>query len=114
VQVETLRNLPQQATARTVSMLEKSHGEWVDLGYMAEKTGFDDVTLLRLIESGDLPVMQVASAKRTSHKIPRRLVDEAYAAVMAGAQVELRAFCRSWSARNAADPVKAVALDDSP
>jgi hypothetical protein len=46
--------------------------------------------------------MQVASAQRTFHKIPRRLVDEAYSAVMAGGQVELRAFCRQWSARNAA------------
>jgi len=76
--------------------------EWVDLGYASEKTGFDEVTLRRLIDSGDLPAMQVASAQRTSHKIPRRLVDEAYAAVMAGAQVELRAFARAWSARNAA------------
>lgn len=86
-------------------MLETPLSEWVDLGYMADKTGFDEVTLRRLIESGDLPAMQVASAsaQRTFHKIPRRLVDEAYAAVMAGAQVELRAFCRAWSARNAAN-----------
>jgi len=91
-------------------MREKPLGEWVDIRYMAEKTGFDDVTLLRLIDSGDLPVMQVASnPQRTFHKIPRRLVDDAYAAVMAGGQVELKAFCRSWSARNAADPVEAVA-----
>lgn len=83
-------------------MLETPLGEWADLGYMSERTGFDEVTLRRLIESGDLPVMQVASTQRTSHKIPRRLVDEAYAAVMAGGQVELRAFCRAWSARNAA------------
>jgi hypothetical protein len=93
--------MPRQVTARTVRMLETPLGEWVDLGYMAGKTGFDEVTLRRLIESGDLPAMQVASTQRTYHKIPRRLVDEAYAAVMAGAQVELRAFCRAWSARNA-------------
>lgn len=86
-------------------MLEMSPGEWVDLGYMAGKTGFDEVTLRRLIDSGDLPAMQVASAQRTSHKIPRRLVDEAYAAVMAGGQVELRAFAREWAARNTAKAV---------
>ena len=77
--------------------------EWVDISYMAEKTGFDEVTLRRLIDSGDLPAMQVAGAARTSHKIPRRLVDEAYAAVMAGGQVELRAFAREWAARNATE-----------
>jgi len=93
-------------------MLETPPGEWVDLGYMADKTGFDEVTLRRMIESGDLPAMQVASAQRTFHKIPRRLVDEAYAAVMGGAQVELRAFCRTWASRNAAPgaaPAGAVA-----
>jgi hypothetical protein len=88
-------------------MLETPVSEWVDLGYMADKTGFDEVTLRRLIDSGDLPAMQVAGATRTSHKIPRRLVDEAYAAVMAGAQVELRAFARKWAQRNSAS--KAVA-----
>lgn len=82
-------------------MLETPPGEWVDLSYMAEKTGFDEVTLWRMIESRDLPAMQVTRGQRTFHKIPRRLVDEAYAAVMGGAQVELRAFCRAWSARNA-------------
>jgi hypothetical protein len=81
-------------------MLETPLGEWVDLGYMADKTGFNEVTLQRLIESGDLPAMQMASPQRTFYKIPRRLVDEAYAAVMAGGQIELRAFCRAWSARN--------------
>jgi hypothetical protein len=101
--------MPQQTTARTVRMLETPLSEWVDLGYMADKTGFDEVTLRRLIESGDLPAMQVAGAQRTFHKIPRRLVDEAYAAVMAGAQVELRAFARAWSARNAEPAPEAVA-----
>jgi hypothetical protein len=74
------------------------------LGYASEKTGFDEVTLRRLIDSGDLPAMQVAGAAgdRIFRKIPRRLVDEAYAAVMAGGQVELRAFARAWSQRNAA------------
>lgn len=90
-------------------MLETPVSEWVDLGYMSERTGFDEVTLRRLIESGDLPAMQVASAQRTFHKVPRRLVDEAYAAVMAGAQVELRAFARAWAARNAAQAAEAVA-----
>jgi hypothetical protein len=94
--------MQRQTTARTVRMLETPLSEWVDLGYMADKTGFDEVTLRRMIDSGDLPAMQVASTQRTFHKIPRRLVDEAYSAVMAGGQVELRAFCRQWSARNAA------------
>jgi hypothetical protein len=82
--------------------MENSVSEWVDLGYAADKTGFDEVTLRRLIDSGDFPAMQVKGATRTSHKIPRRLVDEAYAAVMTGGQVELKSFARAWSARNAA------------
>lgn len=90
-------------------MQENTASEWVDLGYMSERTGFDEVTLRRLIESGDLPAMQVASAQRTSHKIPRRLVDEAYRAVMAGGQVELRAFARAWAARNSTSAETAVA-----
>jgi hypothetical protein len=83
-------------------MPESPASEWADLGYMAEKTGFDVITLRRLIDSGDLPAMQLAGSSRTTHKIPRRLADEAYAAVMrAGRVVELREFCRQWAARNA-------------
>jgi len=75
--------------------------DWVDLSYASERTGFSAVAILRLIQDGDLPAMQVRGPERTSHRLPRRLVDEAYAAVMAGAQVELREFARQWSARNA-------------
>jgi hypothetical protein len=75
--------------------------DWVDLTYASERTGFSSVAILRLIQDGDMPAMQVRGAERTTHRLPRRLVDEAYAAVMAGGQVELREFARQWSARNA-------------
>lgn len=92
----------QPGNLRTVRMPESPADEWVDLGYMAGKTGFDELTLRRLIDSGDLPAMQVASNARTFSKVPRCLVDEAYAVVMSGGRVELREFCRQWAARNAA------------
>ena len=86
-------------------MPESPVGEWVDIGYAADRTGFDEMTIRRLIDSGDFPAMQVtgASGSRTFCKIPRTLIDEARAAVFAGAVVELRAFARAWSARNAAE-----------
>ena len=74
--------------------------DWVDVAYASDRTGFSDVAILRLIQDGDMPAMQVRAAKRTSHRIPRRLVDEAHAAVMAGGQVELREFARQWATRN--------------
>jgi hypothetical protein len=75
--------------------------DWVDIAYASQQTGFSDVAILRLIQDGDMPAMQVRSRKRTTHRLPRRLVDEARAKVMAGGQVELREFARQWSARNA-------------
>ena len=74
---------------------------WVDLAYASDRTGFSEVAILRLIAEGDMPAMQVRARKRTTHRIPRLLVDEAFAAVMAGGQVELREFARQWVARNA-------------
>jgi hypothetical protein len=84
----------------------------VDIAYAAERTGFSSVLILGLIDDGDMPVMQVKRARRTTHRLPRRLVDEAHAKVMAGGKVELREFARQWSARNAQaspEPAKAVA-----
>jgi hypothetical protein len=75
--------------------------EWVDVGVAATRLGFDAGTILRLIQEGALPAIQIAGRARTAHRLPRRLIDEAYAAVMAGGQVELREFARQWSARNA-------------
>jgi hypothetical protein len=75
--------------------------DWVDVSYASKRTGFSAVAILRLVADGDMPAMQVRSHRRTSHRLPRRLVDEAYAAVMAGGQVELREFARQWAARNA-------------
>lgn len=75
--------------------------DWVDVAYASGRTGFSHVAILRLIADGDMPAMQVRARKRTTHRIPRRLVDEAVAAVMAGGQVELREFARQWVARNA-------------
>lgn len=75
--------------------------DWVDIAYASDRTGFSNVAILRLIADGDMPAMQVRARQRTAHRIPRRLVDEAVAAVMAGGQVELREFARQWVARNA-------------
>jgi len=74
--------------------------DWVDVAYASRRTGFSAVAILRLITDGDMPAMQVRARKRTTHRLPRRLVDEAHAAVMAGGQVELREFARQWAARN--------------
>jgi hypothetical protein len=75
--------------------------EWVDLSYASARTGFSPLRLLRLIQDGDMPAMQIAGGERKSHRVPKRLVDEAYAAVMHGGQIELREFARQWAARNA-------------
>ena len=83
------------------SRASRKAADWVDVAYASRRTGFSAVAILRLIQDGDMPAMQVRSFKRTSHRLPRRLVDEAYAAVMAGGQVELREVARQWSARNA-------------
>jgi hypothetical protein len=74
--------------------------DWVDVSYASERTGFSSVMILRLIADGDMPAMQIKASERTTHRLPRRLVDEAHAKVMAGGQVELREFCRQWAARN--------------
>jgi hypothetical protein len=74
--------------------------DWVDVSYASERTGFSAVAILRLIQDGDMPAMQVRGAERTAHRLPRRLIEEAYAAVMGGGQVELREFARQWAARN--------------
>lgn len=88
----------------------RASSEWVDIAYASERTGFSSVLILGLIEDGDMPAMQVKGARRTAHRLPRRLVDEAHAKVMAGGKVELREFARQWAARNAqAAPVEAVA-----
>ena len=102
--MQTLRTLAPHPTVRTPRMQES---ELVDLGYAAEKTGFDEYTLRRLIDSGDLPAMQLANATgdRTFRKVPRALIDAAHAVVMSGGQVELREFCRQWAARNATEAV---------
>jgi hypothetical protein len=83
------------------SAADRSASEWVDLGYASARLGFSQVTILRLVQDGDMPAIQVAGTVRNAHRLPRRLVEEAYAAVMAGGQVELRAFARAWSAQNA-------------
>ena len=75
--------------------------EWVDINYTSAKTGFSKLAILRLIQDGDMPAMQIAGSERKSHRVPRCLVDEAYAIVMNGGQVELRDFCRAWATRNA-------------
>lgn len=79
--------------------------EWMDLGDAAAALGFDPVTLLRLIQDGDFPAIQIRGAKRTAHRVPRALVKAARAVVFAGGQVELREFARRWAAAS----VEAVA-----
>ena len=83
-----------------VVAITDSADEWMDLADAAPRLGFDAGTILRLIQDGDIPVLQVAGRKRTANRIPRALVDEARRLVFAGGQIELRAFARQWSARN--------------
>jgi excisionase family DNA binding protein len=90
-------------TDGSVAAMAESADDWLEVADAATRLGFDADTILRLIRDGDMPVIQIAGKVRTAHRVPRRLVDDAYAAVMAGAQVELRAFARAWSARNAAE-----------
>ncbi len=85
-----------------VVAIAESADEWMDLRVAAAQLGFDAGTLLRLIQDGDMPAMQVRGQKRTAHRLPRSLVDEARQTVFAGGQVELREFARQWAARNAA------------
>ena len=77
--------------------------DWVDVPTASRRTGFDASSILRLIEDGTMPVMQLAGPERTSHRLPRQLIEDARAAVMAGGQVELRDFARTWAARNATE-----------
>jgi hypothetical protein len=81
--------------------------EWVDLTVAANRLGFDSATLLRLIQEGDFPAIQVRGKgrKRTAHRVPADLIEKARRIVFAGGQVELREFARQWAAQN----VKAVA-----
>lgn len=74
--------------------------EWMDLTDAAARLGFKPLTLLRLIRDGDFPVIQIAGRERTTHRLPRALVEEARRVVFAGGQVELREFARQWAARN--------------
>jgi hypothetical protein len=84
-----------------VTATAESADDWLEVTHAATRLGFDADTILRLIRDGDMPVIQIAGKVRTAHRVPRRLIDEACAAVMAGGQVELRAFARQWAARNA-------------
>jgi hypothetical protein len=90
----------QSRSADTEPTLTPS-GDWVDISYASDRLGFDSWTILRLINDGDLPAIQVKGQVRTAHKLPRGLIDEARAQVMAGGQVELRAFARRWCAQQA-------------
>jgi hypothetical protein len=74
--------------------------DWMDLADAAARLGFDAGTILRLIQEGDIPVMQLRGARRTAHRLPTALVNEARRTVFAGGQVELREFAKQWAARN--------------
>src|ERR1700761_4881888 len=62
--------------------------EWLDLADAAPRLGFDTATLLRHLQAGGLPVMQLRGEKRTAHRIPRDFVDQARRIVFGGGQVE--------------------------
>lgn len=87
----------------TAETAAKPASEWVTVDEVAERLPFSASLISQLIRDGVMPSIRIAGAKRSSHRIPRRLVEDAYAAVMAGGQVELRDFCRSWTARNATE-----------
>lgn len=90
-------------TDGSVAAITEHADGWLEVSDAAARLGFDSDTILRLIRDGDIPVIQIAGKVRTSHRVPRRLVDDVLAAVMAGGQVELRAFARAWAARNTAE-----------
>lgn len=92
-----------------VVAITDSAGEWMDLPDAAVRLGFDAGTILRLIQDGDMPAMQLRGGKRTAHRLPTALINEARQRVLAGGQVELREFARQWAARNAAPAAEAVA-----
>lgn len=83
--------------------------EWIDLADAAPRLGFDPATLLRHLQAGGLPVMQLRGERRTAHRIPRDFVEQARRIVFEGGQVELREFARTWGARNSS-PTAAAAV----
>lgn len=84
-----------------VVAITDSADEWMDLADAAPRLGFDAGTILRLIQDGDMPAIQLRGQKRTAHRLPTALVNEARRRVFTGGQVELREFARQWAARNA-------------
>jgi excisionase family DNA binding protein len=79
--------------------------EWVGTTYAAKRLGVSGVTILRRIWDGDVPSMRAGRA----HRIPARLVEDAYQAVMGnGGQVILADFCRQWTAAQQVTAASAV------
>ena len=79
--------------------------EWVGTTYAARRLGVSGVTILRRIWDGDVPSMRAGRA----HRIPARLVEDAYQAVMGnGGQVILPDFCRQWTAAQQVTAASAV------
>jgi excisionase family DNA binding protein len=77
---------------------EKPASDWVTITDASERLGFSRELIALLIREGVMPSIKLAgTAGRTTHRIPRRLVEDACAAVMSGGQVELRDFCSRWS-----------------
>lgn len=75
--------------------------DWVGVEYASDRLGFSQSLIKQLITEGVMPVLRLAGARNSSYRIPFRLVEDAYRAVMSGGQVELRDFCRTWTASNA-------------
>jgi hypothetical protein len=86
----------------TAATAERPASEWVTVNDASARLGFSRELIALLIRDGDMPSMRLAgSTGRARHRIPRRLVEDVCAVVMSGGQVELRDFCRTWTARNA-------------
>ena len=81
--------------------------DWVGTAYAGKRLGYSQVTIWRLIQSGDLPSMRAGK----DFRLPGQLVEDAYNAVMAGGSIDLAAFAREWSARRA-ESAEAVVLEE--
>lgn len=78
---------------------------WFSTTRAATRLGCSAVTIWRLIKAEAIPAIRPGRA----YRIPGEFVDDAYAAVMNGGQIDLADFGRQWVARNSAPARKEVA-----
>lgn len=86
--------MPEQATSE----------DWVSTSQAGDRLGYAQVTIWRMCKAGELPSMRAGKEFR----LPRRLVEDAISAVMAGGSIDLREFAQQWTAHRT-EPAEAVA-----